>query len=82
MEPPTMRAFERDVAATGIRKVLQLELAVRPERWTASLRGSGLLVVNPPFRFDTEAQPILDWLWRALSPAGEGGRRVRWLAPE
>jgi 23S rRNA (adenine2030-N6)-methyltransferase len=77
-----MRAFERDVATTGIRKVLQLELAVRPERWTASLRGCGLLAVNPPFRFDTEAQPLLDWLWRALAPAGDGGARVRWLVPE
>jgi len=82
MEPPTMRAFERDVVATGIRKILQLELAVHPERWTASLRGCGMLLVNPPFRFDAEAKPILDWLWRALAPGGEGGHRVGWLAPE
>jgi 23S rRNA (adenine2030-N6)-methyltransferase len=77
-----MRAFERDVVATGIRKVLQLELAVRPERWTASLRGSGLLVVNPPYRFDAAAKPVLDWLWRALAPAGDGGHRVSWLVSE
>ncbi len=82
MEPPTMRAFERELAATAIRKILQLELAVRPERWTASLRGCGMLVVNPPFRFDAAAGPLLDWLWRALAPAGEGDRRVGWLAPE
>ena len=82
MEPPAMRAFDRDVVGTGIRKILQLELALRPERWTASLRGCGLLVVNPPFGFDAEAKPLLDWLWRALAPAGEGGQRVSWLAPE
>jgi len=82
MEPPAMRAFERDVVATGVRKILQLELAVHPEPWTASLRGCGMLLVNPPFRFDAEAKPILDWLWRALAPAGEGGHRVSWLAPE
>jgi 23S rRNA (adenine2030-N6)-methyltransferase len=82
MEPPAMRAFERDVLATGIRKILQLELAVRPERWTATLRGCGMLAVNPPFRFDGEAKPLLEWLWRALAPAGEGGERVVWLAPE
>ena len=82
MEPTAMRAFERDVVATGVRKILQLELAVHPEPWTASLRGCGMLLVNPPFRFDAEAKPILDWLWRALAPAGEGGQRVRWLAPE
>ncbi len=82
MEPATMRAFDRDVAATEVRKVLQLELSVHPERWTQTLRGCGLLVVNPPFGFDTEAVPMLDWLARALAPAGAGGHRVRWLVPE
>ena len=74
--------FDRDVAATGVRKVLQLEISVHPESWTQTLRGCGLLVVNPPFGFDTEAVPMLDWLARALAPAGAGGHRVRWLVPE
>jgi 23S rRNA (adenine2030-N6)-methyltransferase len=82
MEPPTMRAFERDVAAAGIREILQLELSVRPERWTASLRGCGMLVVHPPFRFDEGVESMLDWLRRALAPEGKGGARVRWLVPE
>ena len=37
LEPAAMRGFERDVVATGIRKILQLELAVRPEGWTADV---------------------------------------------
>jgi 23S rRNA (adenine2030-N6)-methyltransferase len=82
MEPPVMRAFERDVVATGIRKVLQLELAVRPEGWIPSLRGCGMLVVNPPFGFEGEARPMTAWLWRALAVDGAGGQRVRWLVPE
>jgi 23S rRNA (adenine2030-N6)-methyltransferase len=82
MEPAAMHAFERGVAATGIRKVLQLELSVLPDGWTVSLRGCGLLVVNPPYGFDTEAKPLLDWLRPVLSEAGEGGVRVRWLVPE
>ena len=82
MAPPAMRAFERDVVATGVRKILQIELAVRPETWTLSLRGCGMLVVNPPFGFDEEARAMTEWLWRALTPAGEGGHRVHWLVPE
>ncbi|HKA38225.1 MAG TPA: 23S rRNA (adenine(2030)-N(6))-methyltransferase RlmJ, partial [Burkholderiales bacterium] len=82
MEPPAMRAFERDIIATGIRKILQLELSVRPEGWTTSLRGCGMLVVNPPFHFEDEAAAMLEWLWRALTREGDGGRRVRWLVPE
>jgi len=82
MELPTMRAFERDIVATGIRKILQLELSVRPEGWTDSLRGCGMLVVNPPFHFYDEAAAMVAWLWRALAPDGDGARRVRWLVPE
>ncbi len=82
MEPAAMHAFERGVVATGIRKVLQLELSVLPDGWTVSLRGCGLLVVNPPFGFDLEAKPMLDWLRPVLSEAGEGGVRMRWLVPE
>jgi 23S rRNA (adenine2030-N6)-methyltransferase len=82
MEPAAMHAFERGVLATGIKKILQLELSILPEGWTVSLRGCGLLVVNPPFGFDIEAKPMLDWLRPVLSEAGEGGVRVRWLVPE
>lgn len=82
LEPPVMHDFERRIHATGIRKILQLELAVLAQRWSTSLRGSGMLVINPPFGLDQEAKPLLDWLWHALAPEGEGGVRVRWLVPE
>jgi 23S rRNA (adenine2030-N6)-methyltransferase len=82
MEPAAMHGFERGILATGIRKILQLELSVLPEGWTVSLRGCGLLVVNPPFGFDLGARPMLEWLRPVLSEAGEGSVRVRWLVPE
>jgi 23S rRNA (adenine2030-N6)-methyltransferase len=82
MEPTALRAFERGVVATGIRKVLQLELAVRPEGWTLGIRGCGMLVVNPPFGFAEEARTIVEWLWRTLAVDGQGRPRVRWLVPE
>ncbi len=82
MDAPAMRKFERDVAATGIRNILKLELSVHPESWSASLRGSGMLVVNPPWGFEDEAAPMLDWLWRTLAPEGQGGCGVNWLVPE
>jgi 23S rRNA (adenine2030-N6)-methyltransferase len=80
MEPAAMRGFERGMIATGIRKILQAELSVRPEGWTGSLRGCGMLVVNPPYRFDGEAEAIVAWLASVLGTAG--GYRVRWLVPE
>jgi len=82
MEPPVMHQFERSVIATGVRKIMQAELSVFDSKWRASLRGCGMLVVNPPFGFEPQASSILDWLFPALSEDREGGTRVRWLVPE
>jgi 23S rRNA (adenine2030-N6)-methyltransferase len=81
MEAPAMRGFARDVTATGVRKILRLELDIASVS-PGTIAGCGMLVVNPPWRFDAEARVLLDWLWHALSPAGAGGVRVDWLVPE
>jgi len=84
MGPAVMRDFARDVAKTGIRKILRLELLVRnPDPVPGpTMPGCGMLVVNPPWKFDVEARPLLDWIRHALSPDGAGGVKVDWLAPE
>lgn len=82
MEPPAMRRFLRQVEGTGIRRILRLELSVFPEAWNTSLRGNGMLVVNPPFGFDAEAQRLLEWLLPVLAPLGGGGLEAGWLVPE
>jgi 23S rRNA (adenine2030-N6)-methyltransferase len=84
MGPAVMRDFARDVAKTGIRKILRLELLVRnPDPVPGpTMPGCGMLVVNPPWKFDAEARPLLDWIRHALSADGAGGVKVDWLAPE
>lgn len=81
MEPGDMRNFERNLEKTGIRKILRLELAVMPAN-SPLTPGCGMLVVNPPWQFEDEARPLLEWLWRALSDDGAGGVKAEWLAPE
>jgi 23S rRNA (adenine2030-N6)-methyltransferase len=82
MDAASMRSFERRVVATGIHKILQLEIAVRKESIGGSMRGCGMLVANPPFGFEAAARKILAWLWPLLAQDGEGEQRVRWLVPE
>lgn len=82
MEASAMHAFDRDIVDSGIRKVLKLELRVLPDGWSESLRGCGVLVVNPPFGFEAEAREILPWLWRSLSQTQTGRADVTWLVPE
>ena len=82
MEPAAMRGFTRDVENTGIRKVLRLELLVRDPVPGPVMPGCGMLVINPPWKFDAEAKPLLNWLRRALSEEGAGRATVDWLTPE
>ena len=82
METNAMIAFERQIIATGIRKILKLEFAIEADDWTLTMRGCGMLVINPPWRFDKEAGALLDWLWPVLSSKGKGSGSVNWLVRE
>ena len=82
MDAETMAAFERNLRNTGMRKILRLELATAPRDQTGVIPGSGMLVINPPWHFDTEARPLLQWLWRTLAADGAGGARIDWLVAE
>ena len=82
MAPEVMEGFMRSVKGTGIGKILRLELRVREPAEDAPRPGCGMLIVNPPWKFDAEARPLLDWIWRALAQDGAGGVKVDWLAPE
>jgi len=82
MEAEAMKAFGRDVEKTGIRKILRLEMKVRKSAEAGMMPGCGMLVVNPPWKFDTEARSLLDWLRRALAIEGPGQSSVDWLTPE
>jgi 23S rRNA A2030 N6-methylase RlmJ len=44
------------------------------------MTGCGLVVVNPPFEFDHEAESILRYLARALAQTRGASATVRWLA--
>lgn len=82
MEPSAVRAFERGIAESGMRKILKLELSVFPDSWQGGMRGSAMLIVNPPFELDTTLAPALAWLHGALSTDGAGTHGVEWLVGE
>ena len=76
-----IRGFEKQIEAAGIRKVLQFELSVLPED-AATMPGSGMIIVNPPWKFDTEMRTLLRWVWSVLNVKGAGGVKVNWVARE
>ncbi len=54
-----MRDFAHTSEHSGIRKVLRAEIVVRERDETGIIPGCGMLVVNPPWRFDEEATRIV-----------------------
>ncbi|MBX5452640.1 MAG: 23S rRNA (adenine(2030)-N(6))-methyltransferase RlmJ [Acidobacteriia bacterium] len=78
-----VRAFHTMLAESGIRDILAAELVLREPTDPTRLNGSGLVVINPPFRFEEEVRAILSALLERLGTgqAGAGVRLVR-LADE
>ena len=77
-----MRSFERGLVATGIRKILQIEINAFGEDWTLGMRGCGMVIVNPPYEFDVVAQSITGWLQPLLANGAVPPWQVSWLVPE
>jgi len=88
--PITDRAGSDRLAATlhrsNIPKILRAELALPPVEAGKRLAGTGLIIVNPPWRLADELARILPALGAALAPSSDPGVkvdwRVDWLAPE
>ena len=75
-------AFYRAMVGLEIPKILRIEQRVRGERAGEGLAGSGLLVINPPWRLKDEMTLCLGFLDKVIA-TGEGNSvRCDWLAPE
>ena len=72
----------KDTEATGIRKILQIELAVRPDSDQRGMTASGMIVINPPWKLEAQMNNVLPWLHKTLVPAGTGHATVSWIVPE
>ncbi|MDY0501129.1 23S rRNA (adenine(2030)-N(6))-methyltransferase RlmJ [Pasteurella multocida] len=66
----------------GIRKILQIELAVRPDSDQRGMTASGMIVINPPWTLTQQMQNILPYLTNVLVPEGTGSWTVKWITPE
>jgi 23S rRNA (adenine2030-N6)-methyltransferase len=71
-------AFARRLARSGIPKVLRAELTVASGA-PGRLSGAGLILVNPPWRLETELNILLPALAAILSEGGPGRAYLEWL---
>lgn len=79
---PGPEALEKAIRRLGIAKVLRAELMAGTMADIARLNGSGLILVNPPWRLEAELSVLLPALSAALARDGKGTFRLDWLSGE
>ena len=74
-----LQPFHRRANDLPAKSALVAELLVRPDDSPLRMNGSGLLVLNAPWKFDEAMQPVLRALRHALGEHGPGHARLEWL---
>jgi 23S rRNA (adenine2030-N6)-methyltransferase len=70
--------YHRKAAGLDARSILLMELLVRPDDSPLRMNGSGLLLLNAPWQFDTAMRPALQALQQALGEPGAESH-IEWL---
>ena len=78
----TIDGFHASLVSRGVTRLLVAELSIHPEDSAIGLNGSGMILLNPPWKTDRDLAETLPAVHAALSPSGAGGTRVEWLVPE
>ena len=79
---PAVAAFKTRLAEAAIAKILCLELRVDDPAADRALAGSGLIIVNPPWTLEREADCLLPLFARLLGRSAHAGAAIQWLAGE
>ncbi|GLQ73078.1 23S rRNA (adenine(2030)-N(6))-methyltransferase RlmJ [Vibrio penaeicida] len=65
----------------GIRKILQIELGVSADTNERGMTASGMIVINPPWKLESQMKEILPYLKEVIAPV-TGHFKVEWIVPE
>ncbi|NII53375.1 23S rRNA (adenine(2030)-N(6))-methyltransferase RlmJ [Luteibacter sp. SG786] len=74
-----VQPFHRWLTRCGAKRVLVAELLLRPDDSPLRLNGSGMVIVNAPWKLDETLRDSLRMLPRLLGTAGESEYRLSWL---
>ena len=77
-----VEAYRTALAGSGVPKILDFELTIRPPSREPMLDGCGMTIVNPPYTLEAEMRTILPVLTAAMAEVKGAGWSVRWLAGE
>jgi 23S rRNA (adenine2030-N6)-methyltransferase len=75
-------AFKDGLLMLRVPPTLVIELAIAGEHVGLNMRGCGLAIINPPWKFEEHATEIVQTLARIMVQGEGAGSRVEWLVPE
>jgi len=81
-DPKDVQAYVKGLRATGIDKILRLELTIRAPSIPPRLHGTGMVVVNPPYVLEDEMRTLLPKLAGLLADEGRGRFHIEWIRGE
>jgi len=77
-DKPAAWKFQEGLAATGIKKILCAEFAYDEPAGVDELCGSGIIVINPPWKLDEELTALFPALHAAIKTS-YAGSVVKWI---
>lgn len=84
--PITQRArvdkFLKGIQDVELPPTVAIELTIAPEESSLKMKGCGVLIVNPPWRFEEEVAPGLASLSELLAQEPGATSHFNWLVPE
>jgi 23S rRNA (adenine2030-N6)-methyltransferase len=75
-------AFFASLRELALPPTLVAELTIAGDQAPVKMKGCGVVVLNPPWRFEAEAEPLLQFLGEVLAQGPGGHGRVEWLVSE
>lgn len=77
-----LAGFYRWLKGSGFSKVLAAELLVHPDNSALRLNGSGMAILNTPWKFERQLEELLPVLSQHLAQGRFGQHSVEWLVKE
>lgn len=74
-----VQPFFRRLAALPTRGVLDVQLLLRPAVSALAFNGSGIVVINPPWKVERVLEPAVKQIAAALGDVGKGAGHVAWI---
>ena len=78
---PIAEVLTAEITALGVAATLKVEMRVREAFTGGGLAGSGLLIVNTPWKLDAELRVIVPAMAQRLGLGDWGQATVEWLVP-